>query len=131
MSENSKIINNQMEILKIMNDYYINVAKDIGKNQNIDVTEHPSIIEIEQHSEGNNFHFHHTTRKDLLKTLKTLNQKKATGCDQIPAKLLKHASLQIAPVISNILNKALDEGTFLNNLKKAEVVHVYKKSDKF
>ena len=26
----------------------------IGQNQNIDVTEHPIIIEIEQHSEGNN-----------------------------------------------------------------------------
>ena len=45
-------------------------------------------------------------------------------CDQIPAKLLKHASLQIAPVISIIINKALDEGTFPNNLKKAEVIPV-------
>ena len=51
--------------------------------------------------------------------LKTLNPKKATGCDQITVKLLKHASFQIAPVISNILNKALDEGTFLNTLMKA------------
>ena len=50
LSENSKIISNQKEIAEIMNDYYINVAKDIGQNQNIDVTEHPSIIEIEQHS---------------------------------------------------------------------------------
>ena len=50
-----------------MNDYYINVAKDIGQNQNIDVTEHPSIIEIEPHFEGNNFQFHHTTREDVLK----------------------------------------------------------------
>ena len=66
----------------------------------------------------------------MLKILKTLNPKKATGCDQIPAKLLKHASFQIAPVISNIINKALDEGTFPNILKKAEVIPVYKKSDK-
>ena len=44
LSENSKIINNQKEISAIMNDYYINVAKDIGQNQNIDVTRHPSII---------------------------------------------------------------------------------------
>ena len=38
-----------------MNDYYINVAINIGQNQNIDIKEHPSIIEIKQHSEGNNF----------------------------------------------------------------------------
>ena len=48
LSENSRILNNQKEISEIMNDYYINVAKDIGKNQNIDITEHPSIIEIKQ-----------------------------------------------------------------------------------
>ena len=29
-----------------MNDYYINVAKYIGQNQNIDITEHPSSVEI-------------------------------------------------------------------------------------
>ena len=68
--------------------------------------------------------------KTCLKILKTQNPKKATGCDQIPAKLLKHASFQIAPVISYIINKALDEGTFPNMLKKAEVIPVYKKSDK-
>ena len=128
--ENSKIINNQKEISEITNDYYINVAKYIGQNPNIDVTKHPVIIEIEQHSEGNNFQFHHTTKEDVLKILKTLNPKKATGCELIPAKLPKHASLQIAPVISNIMNKALDEGTFPNILKKAEVIPVYKKSDK-
>ena len=49
----------------------------------------------------------------------------------MPAKLLKHASVQISPVISNIIKKTLDEGTFLNIIKKAEVAPVYKKSDKF
>ena len=54
-----------------MNDYYNDVAKDIGQNQNIDITEHPSIIEIKQHPEGHNFQFHHTTREDdVLKILK-------------------------------------------------------------
>ena len=130
LSENSRIMNNQKEIPDIMNDYYINVAKDIGQNQNIDITEHPSIIEIKQHSEGNNFQFHYTTREDVLEILKTLNPKKTTGCDQIPAKLLKHAFFQIAPVILNIINKALDVGTSPNIIKKAEVIPVYKKSDK-
>ena len=46
-----------------MNDYYINVTQYIGQNQNIDITEHPSIIEIKQHSEGNHFQLHHTTIK--------------------------------------------------------------------
>ena len=36
----------------------------------------------------------------------------------------------LAKFISNIINKALDEGTFPNILKKAEVIPVYKKCDK-
>ena len=52
-----------------MNYYYINVAKDIVQNQNIDVTKHPSIIEIEQHSECNNFQLYHTTREEVLEIL--------------------------------------------------------------
>ena len=66
LSKNSKITNNQKEISEIMNDYYINVANDIGQNQNIDITEHPSIIEIKQNSEGNTFQSNHTTREDVL-----------------------------------------------------------------
>ena len=88
-----------------------------------------ALLKLNKHSERHTFQFHHTTRK-VLKILKTLNPKKGTGCDQIPTKLLKHASFQIAPVISNIINKALDEGTFPNILKKSEVISVYKKSDK-
>ena len=101
-----------------MNDYYINVTKYIGQKQNIDITEHTSIIKIKQNTKSNNFQLHLTTREYVLKIMKTVNLKKATGCDQIPAKL-QHASLQIAPVISNIINKSLDEGTFPNILKKS------------
>ena len=122
LSEKFKIINNQKEISGIMNDYYNDVAKNIRRNQNIDITLHPNLIEIKQHSEGNNFQFHHTTSEDLLKILKTLNP---AGCDEIPAKLLKHVFFQIAPVISNIISKALDEDTFPNILKKAEVIPVF------
>ena len=72
-----------------MNDYYINVAKDIGQNQNIDITEHPRSLALlklrNTSSEGNNFQFHHLTREDVLKILQTPNPKKANGCDQIPA----------------------------------------------
>ena len=48
----------------------------------------------------------------------------------MPAILLKHASFQIVPVISNVINKASHECTFPNILKKAEVIPVYKNSDK-
>ena len=80
-----------------MNIYYINVAKDGSK---ILILRNTLTLLKTQHSEGNNFQFHHATREDLLKILKTLNPEKAAGFDLIPAKLLKHAFLQIAPVIS-------------------------------
>ena len=65
-----------------------------------------------------NFQFHHIIREDVFKILKTINSKKTTVCDQIPAKILKHASFQISPVILNIIDKSLDEGTIPNISKK-------------
>ena len=72
--------------------------------------------------------------RNILALLKLNNTLRATIFSSIirqeKTKLLKHAFLQIVPVISIIINTALDEGTFPNNLKKAEVIPVYKKSDK-
>ena len=68
------------------------------------------------------------TRENVFKILKTLNPKKVMGPN--PSQITRNASSQIAPVISNIITKLLNEGIFPNMLKKAEVIPVYKKSDK-
>ena len=53
--------------------YCINVAKNIGQNENIDIKKHSSVLEIRQNPEGSNIRF------QMFEIPKTLNPKKATG----------------------------------------------------
>jgi hypothetical protein len=46
----------------------------------------------------------------VLKLLNSLNIRKATGPDTIPARILKELALEIAPVLAYIFQKSLDSG---------------------
>ena len=46
--ENDKLINNQQEVCNIFNDFFVNVAKDIGENFIPINTEHTSLMKIQE-----------------------------------------------------------------------------------
>jgi len=57
--------------------------------------------------------------------VKDLDSNKATGCDSIPAKLLK----LVTSTISHHISAAFNQCTFPMDAKLAEVVPLYKKAD--
>ena len=62
--------------------------------------------------------------------LTSLDTNKATGSDEIPARLLKETASVIVPSICKLFNKSLEQGTVPQDWKLANVVPVYKKGDK-
>ena len=66
----------------------------------------------------------------ILAALKALEVGKATGPDEIPAKLLKETASVIAPSLCRIFNKSLQLGSLQSDWKLANVVHVHKKGAK-
>ena len=66
----------------------------------------------------------------FLAALKALEVGKATGPDQIPAKLLKQTASAIVPSLCKIFNKSLQLGSLPSDWKLANVVRVYKKGAK-
>ena len=58
----------------------------------------------------------------VLTALKALEVDKATGPDEIPAKLLKETSSVIAPSLCKIFNKSLQLGSLPSDWKLANVV---------
>ena len=66
----------------------------------------------------------------ILAALKALEVGKATGPDEIPAKLLKETASVIAPSLCRIFNKSLQLGSLPSDWKLANVVHVHKKGAK-
>ena len=66
----------------------------------------------------------------ILAALKALEVGKATGPDEIPAKLLKQTASVTAPSLCRIFNKSLQLGSLPSDWKLANVVHVHKKDAK-
>ena len=62
--------------------------------------------------------------------LKSLDPNKATGPDEIPARILKVTATIIAPSLCKLFNRSLGEGYIPSEWKLANVVPVYKKDEK-
>ena len=62
--------------------------------------------------------------------LKTIDEKKSSGPDKIPNKLLKIAADMIAPSLTEIYAKSIYTGIFPNEWKEARVSPVYKNGTK-
>ena len=68
------------------------------------------------------------TEQEVASILNTLDTKKATGSDEIPAKLLKETA-SITPSLCKLFNKSLLVGKIPRDWKLANVVPVHKKGN--
>ena len=70
------------------------------------------------------------TENEVLTVLRKLNIHKAMGPDGLPNHLLKLIADQITPSLTILFNLCLDNGTFPDQWKKANITPVYKKGQK-
>ena len=123
------MLTSQSDICDVFNNFFINVAKDIGKDS-VPVDE-PSIIEINKIRTGNEkdeFVFKHINEDFVDKQICKLSVKKAIGYDEISPKILKLAKPAVVKPITELINKSLDTSVFPAKLKIAQVVPVHKKN---
>ena len=92
LCENEKIVSNQTEVCNIFNNYFVNVAKDIGNDAtqyDQDFLNHPSILKILENAAqkftDEIFSFKLTTETYVHKVISNLDPKKSTGADNISA----------------------------------------------
>ena len=67
------------------------------------------------------------TSDGVEKLLRDLNPRKASGPDEIPARLLQKMSKQLAPAMAAIYNQSLESGTLPEQWKTAWIAPVFKK----
>jgi hypothetical protein len=71
------------------------------------------------------------TELEVETILNSLNTNKATGPDEIPARLLKNTAAKVAPSLCRLLNISLQHGIIVpRDWKLANVVPVYKKNNR-
>ena len=63
----------------------------------------------------------------IRKLLQKTNPRKATGPDSIPARILKDCTSELAPILTIIFNKSLQEGKVPEDWRHANVTAIYKK----
>ena len=63
----------------------------------------------------------------IRKLLQKTNPRKTTGPDSIPARILKDCATEVAPIITIIFNKSLQEGKVPEDWRHATVTAIYKK----
>jgi hypothetical protein len=79
---------------------------------------------------ANNFQFHQVPEQDILKELKHLNRKCATGLDHIPTCYLKDTAYVITKPLCYVINLSLQTGLFPSELKVARVTPIFKSGRK-
>jgi len=72
------------------------------------------------------FTFKAAKESDILKELKNLKQKKASGLDNFPPGLLKDAAYVLTTPLTFIINLSLKTGVVLSEWKVAKVIPLYK-----
>ena len=64
----------------------------------------------------------------MIKQLKNLNQNKATGPHELPARFLKETAEQISPIITHIFQQSYNTGKLPNDWLQSPVAPIHKKS---
>ena len=89
LCENEKIVSNQTEVCNILNNYFVNVAKDIGNDAtqyDQDFLNHPSILKnlenAPQKFTDEKFSFKPTTETYVHKVISNLDPKKVNRSGQ-------------------------------------------------
>ena len=132
LQENNEIVTKNEEVSEIFNNFFVNVAKEIGKDYEFDKNNHPSLQKIsEREFQQDSFEFVPTNEVFVSKVIDKFNVKKATGVDKLSVKLMKFGKPSIVPAITKLVNFSIDTSIFPNRLKEAQVTPLFKKNDPF
>ncbi|XP_069133195.1 uncharacterized protein [Argopecten irradians] len=130
LKENDDIVSDQTDVSNIFNEFYVNVASDIGNDEN--GNDEFVLANIREHTKSdvnNQFHFKPATPVSIEKCIKSISLKKATGIDGVSPRLLRACCEQVKFPLCNLFNHCIRENSFPDRLKEAQVVPVFKKKD--
>ena len=76
------------------------------------------------------FHFQNESLENTEKLINNLNEKTATGNDEINARLIKDLKKEIAPTLTKLINLGYEMNDFPSCMKSAIIKPIYKKDNK-
>ena len=142
LKEKGNLVSAEKELATIMNNFYINIAKDLelkkdskGKLNNLEdiLKAYESRLSIEKIKKAikttEKFSFHNVKDDEVQKIIMNLDGSKATPVGDIPTDMLKQAIDIHLLIMTQIINMSIDNNCYPEDLKLAEVSPVFKKKD--
>lgn len=123
-----RVITDNIEIANEFGEYLSNIIKNkllkdyFGNKLSNSCTHGRNIPE--------SMYFFSTTPHEIRQIIDAIPNKKSTGPDSIPIALVKECKDLLSPILSILINRSVEEGFFPNELKKAEVVPIFKKGER-
>ena len=114
------------EIADKCNKYFSSIGQTLVKHpKNLEIT--PSSSETEAKP---TFQFKNESLEQIEKLIDNLNDKTATGNDEINARLIKDIKKEIAPTLTKLINLGYEMNDFPSCMKSAIIRPIYKKDNK-
>ena len=76
------------------------------------------------------FIFQYISIDNVKLSLMNLKTNKSPGLDKIPAKVLRLPADTISPLLTYIFNRSLETDTYIDDLKRARVIPIFKSDDR-
>ena len=127
------LVSDSNEIASKLNEYFSSIAR-ILDNASTSSTE-PDLTKLEDFvnnkvPDATYFNIPYITTEQVLSVINDLDASKAIGLDGIGPKIIKLAADSLSPVITDLINKSIDSGSFPSQMKNAKVFPIYKGGQK-
>ena len=136
-SENGVLVTDKERVAQIFNNYFsliqnVGEEHDSGPNVVVDISVHTSIAAIRDECVvAAQFEFNLLSMAETELILKSLDPNKATGHDQIPARVLRDGASVLAAPIARLINTVIDNACVPAEWKVAEICPIFKRDDEF
>ena len=121
---NNRTINNVDDMAEAFNVHFTNIAKMLARDIPVGEVDAESFLS----PSDNSFSLKPPSIDIVLDLLKKIDEKKATGLDKIPSKLLKVAASIVAPSLTDVFTKSILTGIYPTEWKLARVTPIFKKA---
>ena len=119
--ENDNVVTDNKEKANLLNEYFASISTVDSTGKSV-----PNIFENPPNALENVT----CTSEQVQSIIKSLDQNKASGHDNISARMLKLSATYISNSLSSLINRSISSGKFPNCLKKANVTPIFKQGYK-
>ena len=127
IKDNGKYLTDKNAISETVNQYFCNIGENL--KQNIPNQQDNDFMQYMPERILNSFFLRPVNQTEVLKEIKRLNPKKASGPDNIGNKILLMCPEVFAHNLTTIYNHYIEIGEYPDALKIARVIPIYKKGD--